>query len=148
MLKRLEEGARIWHKISFSCPVFLQPAFFFLFSLRRPLAPTPLGLLIFFFPTTADRNSQPLTPHKPAPSFPLLPGQRQTRALIIFLSSLPAGLIFFHPSAARNKGQPPLLQSQTGAAPSLSSHSLPATPKKHCPLSLPSIQSQRQIFPH
>jgi len=40
----------------------------------------------------------------------------------------PGLLIFFFPSAASNKGQLPLLQSQTGAALSLSSLSLPAAP--------------------
>ena len=98
-------------------------------KLFLPDFPATSLLFLFFSSPQQLTETLSLSPHlNQRRSFPLLPGQRQTRDLIIFLFSLPAGLTFFFPSAASNKGQPPLLQSQTGAALSLSSHSLPAAP--------------------
>lgn len=88
----------------------------------------------------------PDNPHRGSPHFQLLPrcppfpslGQDLTRkkerggeerkrgegadSLLVFFPSLPVPLfLIFFPSAAGNKGQLPLFQNQTGAAPSLSS---------------------------
>jgi len=103
---------------------------------------TSLLFLFFFFPTTADRNSQPLTPSKPAPFLPSFawPKTNQKTHHLPLLS--PSRLDFLFPSSSQQQGTAPLAKpGQPSPFPLI----LCQQPQ-HCPLSLSSTQSQRQNF--
>jgi len=69
---------------------------------------TSLLFLFFLFPTTADRNSQPLTPPKPAPFLPSFawPKTNQKTHHLPLLS--PSRLDFLFPSSSQQQGTAPL----------------------------------------
>jgi len=111
-------------------------------KLFLPGFPATSLLFLFFFPTTADRNSQPLTPPKPAPFLPSFawPKTNQKTHHLPLLS--PSRLDFLFPSSSQQQGTAPLAKP---GQPSPFSLILCQQPQ-HCPLSLSSTQSQRQNF--
>jgi len=103
---------------------------------------TSLLFLFCLFPTTADRNSQPLTPPKPAPFLPSFawPKDKPENSSSSSPLSQPAGLSFSLQQPAT--GDSP--SSQTGAALFLSSHPLHSSPTQG---HFPSASLPLQPFP-
>jgi len=112
MLKGWQEGAQNWYKISFSCSVFLQPAFSFFFSLRRGFQPPPLiSPLSLPQNTTSHPSPSSLTTGHSTPLFlPLLSTKISSSAIVIQTASTPTAEV----ATILPKSSLPLLPAATG----------------------------------